>query len=78
MNIAVSAAFGHAISHLFKCVAKVAFNYVAKMQGCDFVLKSEFDGFRRSARYGEVPKWKLFAFETTPIQEDETATMRHA
>jgi len=38
---------------LARAVAKIGFNYLAKTQGAEFALRSEFDPVRRFVRYGE-------------------------
>ena len=36
-----------------RAVAKIAFNYLAKTQGADFVLPQDFDSVRRFIRHSE-------------------------
>lgn len=40
---------------VFRVIAKVAFNYLARTSGSDFALHSSFDPLRRFIRYGERP-----------------------
>jgi hypothetical protein len=44
-------------SLIFRAVAKIAFNYAAKVQRAEFVLRSDFDAVREYIRYGHEPDW---------------------
>lgn len=42
-----------------RCIAKIAFNYLAKVKGTEFVLRSDFDDIRAYIRYGTKPRVKV-------------------
>lgn len=48
---------------LARAVCKIAFNYMAKTQGTEFALRSEFDAARRYVRYGEGKGDAFLTFE---------------
>jgi hypothetical protein len=39
-----------------RCIAKIAFNYLAKVRGAEFVLHPDFDDIRAFIRYGTQPR----------------------
>jgi HNH endonuclease len=41
-----------------RCIAKVAFNYLAMLRGAEFVLHPDFDAVRAYIRYGTEPRVK--------------------
>jgi len=47
---------------LSRCVAKVALNYLAAVQGSDFAMYSDFDPVRRFVRFGDAPPPNLIRF----------------
>jgi hypothetical protein len=46
-------------TQLSRGVAKIALNYLAKLQGSDFAMHSDFDPVRRFVRFGETAPSKL-------------------
>lgn len=54
-----------------RAIAKIAFNYLTKEQGDDFVLRKEFDKVREFIRYGKGEN--IVYIEKEPILEDEKA-----
>lgn len=50
-------------NYLARAVCKIAFNYLAKTQGAEFALRSEFDAVRRYVRYGEGKGGAFLAFD---------------
>lgn len=60
--------------NIFRPIAKMGFNYLAKWKGRDFVLDSIFDPIRRYIRWGELPDFPIkFALSGSflPIGEEE-------
>ena len=55
---------------LARAVAKVTFNYLAKMQRAEFVLRADFDAVRLFIRDGVGRPSKFVAFQQTPILRD--------
>jgi hypothetical protein len=55
-NGTVGGSFESAFSdQISRCIAKVAFNYLAFVHGAAFVLSTEFDSVRAYIRYGQKP-----------------------
>lgn len=52
---------------ILRCIAKIAFNYLAKIMGIDFVTKQEFDSIRTYVRYGKGPGYDVVRVEREPI-----------
>lgn len=61
---------------ILRCIAKIAFNYLAKTAGDDFVLKDDFDSIRSYVRYGTRPNYKFFKISNYPILAYDTLTYR--
>ncbi len=61
---------------IFRGIGKIAFNYLAFVRGADFVLRSDFDPFRRFVRYGESPGWLPVYADTMPILHGDTSRWR--
>lgn len=62
---------------ILRSIGKIAFNYIARMQGADFVLRNDFDHFRQFVRYGNEPPWKPAVRPTgTPILSDDSPRWR--
>lgn len=59
-----------------RCVAKYAFNYLARMTDREFVLRSDFDVVRKFIRYGEAPSYSLVEVDGRPILAKDTRTRR--
>jgi hypothetical protein len=56
---------------VWRAVAKIAFNYLAYFQGCEFALHPAFDVIRRFIRYGERPDYPLIQVTDEAILGDE-------
>ena len=50
-------------AYLARGLSKIAFNYMAKMQGAEFALRPEFDAARRFVRYGEGKAGAFLTFD---------------
>ena len=61
---------------IFRCVAKIAFNYLAWRQGADFVRPDGFNVLRTFVRYGARASYPLVAVRTAPILADDTPSTR--
>ena len=61
---------------IFRCVAKIAFNYMASAAGANFTCMDAFDAARAFIRYGTKPPHRLVIPRARPILADDTATMR--
>jgi hypothetical protein len=57
--------------HIFRAIAKIAFNYLLYWQGPDFLLEAGFNPTRRYIRYGENPGYKLIIIREQAILADE-------
>jgi len=55
---------------LARAIAKIAFNYLAKIHGAEFVLRSEFDAVRRFIREGEGAPPDFVQFRDAPVLRD--------
>lgn len=58
-------------SSVLRAVSKIAFNYVAYVQGPRFVLESDFDDLRNYIRYETEMKWRAVLPSTEPLLADE-------
>jgi hypothetical protein len=57
---------------IFRGIAKIAFNYLAYIEGEDFTLKVDFNDIRRFIRYGEeVTVFRHVIIQNKPILYDE-------
>jgi len=56
-----------------RCIAKIGFNYLAKVRGAEFVLHSDFDDIRAYVRYGTKPRVKA----VRPLKASFLAEERH-
>ena len=61
---------------IFRCVAKIAFNYLAWRQGAEFVRSDGFNALRAFVRYGKRASYPLVAVRTAPILADDTPSTR--
>jgi hypothetical protein len=62
---------------ILRSVGKIAFNYVAYVQGADFTLRPDFDSFREWVRHGTLPSWEFPAVVVnTPILADDSIHWR--
>jgi HNH endonuclease len=61
---------------IFRCVAKIVFNYLAWRQGADFVRLNQFNAVRSFVRYGTRASYPLVAVQTAPILTDDTPSNR--
>lgn len=59
-----------------RSVAKIAFNYMAKMSGADFVLHQDFNVTRSFIRHGVLPGYPLVVTSQRPILADDHPTRR--
>jgi len=63
-------------SLIFRCVAKIAFNYLAYTQPREFVLHEEFSAIRQFIRYDHDPGYVVIVVDSQPILRDDSATKR--
>ena len=61
---------------IFRCVGKIAFNYLAWRQGADFVRSDGFNALRTFVRYGTRASYPLVVVRAAPILADDTASTR--
>jgi hypothetical protein len=61
---------------IFRCVAKIGFNYLAWRQGADFVRSDGFNALRTVVRYGTRASYLLVDVRTAPILADDTPLTR--
>jgi hypothetical protein len=61
---------------ILRGIGKIAFNYAAWAQGADFVLRADFDPFRRLVRFGEDPGWRPVLPSKRPILADDSNDWR--
>ena len=54
-----------------RTIAKIAFNYLAKMQGANFVLSADFDPIRAYIKDGTKPNFTFFKSDNEPILRDD-------
>jgi len=59
-------------SIVFRCIAKYAFNYLAKIAGIDFVVKTDFNPIRAYIRYGVEPNYQIVTISNRPILANDT------
>jgi hypothetical protein len=57
---------------IFRAIAKIAFNYLAKVKGHDCVLDSKFDIIREYIKSGTKPNFNIVKIEEGHILADET------
>lgn len=57
---------------VYRAVAKIAFNYAAKMHGSDFVRMADFDETRNYIRHGNLSIGPLVRVSRKPILEDDS------
>jgi hypothetical protein len=55
---------------LARGIAKIAFNYMAKVYGAELALRTEFDAVRRFVRYGEGSPPDFVQFRAAPVFRD--------
>jgi hypothetical protein len=61
---------------VFRCVAKIAFNYMAAIVGADFARSASFDVVREFIRNGTKPKYPIVVPHARPILFDDSSTRR--
>ncbi len=61
---------------IFRCVAKIAFNYMAWVAGDSFVRASAFDSARSFIRHDVRPSYPLVVPHSRPILENDSARWR--
>lgn len=61
-----------------RVVAKIAFNYVAWVTNCEFVLQADFNAIRAFIRHGVSPPWEAVRPVAEPLLSDETPEYRRA
>jgi len=61
---------------ILRCMAKIAFNYLAKTAGDEFVKKSDFDSIRSFIREGVRPKHDFVRISNYPILAYDSLTYR--
>lgn len=59
-----------------RCVAKIAFNYMAYIEGPDLALRHDFDVTRRFIRFAERTMYPLVVPSFKPILSDDQPTRR--
>ncbi|MFQ5911100.1 MAG: hypothetical protein ACE5IJ_10340, partial [Thermoplasmata archaeon] len=59
-----------------RCVAKIAFNYMAWVGGADFACNADFDVTRSFIRHGAVTSYPVVLADQTPIRHPELPTWR--
>jgi hypothetical protein len=52
-------------------IAKIAFNYLTKCHGAEFVLNKKFDDVRKFIRWADKPNHPIFEMDDKPILADE-------
>ena len=52
---------------IFRGVAKIAFNFLARLKSADFVLRSDFDPIREHIRFGRAPRQAPVIVSKLPI-----------
>lgn len=57
---------------LFRAIAKIAFNYLAKVKGAEFTLDSKFDTIREYIKTGVKPNFKIVEIKEGHILAEET------
>lgn len=60
----------------YRCIGKIAFNYLAWCAGADFVRGASFNTIREYIRYGTAPPDPLVRASGEPILTDDTAQRR--
>lgn len=60
----------------YRCVGKIAFNYLAWRMGADFVRLETFNTIRSYVRYGTTPPYPLVRPDTGPMLADDTMESR--
>jgi hypothetical protein len=63
-------------SLVFRCVAKIAFNYLAYVQSREFVLQDNFSAIREFIRYGRDPPDPVIVVDSRPMLTDDSVTRR--
>jgi len=61
---------------IFRCVAKIAFNYLAWRRGADFVRSDGFNALRTFVRYRTRASYPLVVVRTAPILVDDSPSTR--
>lgn len=52
---------------VFRCIAKISFNYLAHIMGIDFVIQDMFNPIREFIRWGKDPNYKIIEVLDEPI-----------
>ena len=63
-------------SLVLRCVAKIAFNYLAYTQPGGFALREDFSVIRGFIRYNRHPPYPVIHVDSQPILGDDTVTQR--
>jgi len=58
---------------IFRTIAKIAFNYLSKVKGAEYVLSQKFDAIREYIRTGVKPNFRLVSIEKGHILAEETS-----
>lgn len=61
---------------VLRCIAKIAFNYLAKTAGLSFVLRNDFNAMRSYIRYGTEPGYDFVKISDQPILASDSKTQR--
>jgi hypothetical protein len=61
---------------IFRAISKIAFNYLAYWQDCDFMSQKPFDPIRQYIRYGEAALYPIVGVRNKPILSDEKRSRR--
>jgi len=59
-------------SVIFRTIAKIAFNYLAKAKGADYALDQSFDSIRDYIKTGNKPNFKIVRIEKGHVLAEET------
>ncbi len=64
-------------SEIYRAVAKISFNYLAKVQGYEYTLNKKFNDIREFIRYSKNPKrMKFVTPNASPILYQETSKIK--
>lgn len=59
-----------------RCIAKIAFNYLAWKHGAQFALRPDFNVIRSFIRIGTTPSYPLLVADMSPILGDDLPALR--
>ncbi|MEK7845904.1 MAG: hypothetical protein AAB257_02965, partial [Nitrospinota bacterium] len=57
---------------LYRSIAKISFNYLAKIKGAEYALDSRFDAVREYIKTGDKPNFKMVEIKEGHILAEET------